>query len=456
MRLPQDPFELATILARRLDGAQGDQDTWDKYYAGSQSAAFLSPEALDALNGSITKLSLNMCRLAILSLVERLRILGFRIDGAAEIDRDVRESWERSGMDRGSDSAHVDSFVGRRSYVVAWVDDYGDPLISAESARQCTTINDAVTGKSIVGLKRYWDQIDPDQPVGTGHAVLFTADRVVTFSTDDDTPISGYPPMGGAWTIEESLPNPTGVCNVVSFVNGYGRRSLDQIEGESDLDDLTSPQDALNKVIMDSLVTSEAFARPRRWATGLEIQYKKDPDTGQDVIDAETGLPVPVNPFSKDSLRVWQAEDPAVKFGQFAQADLSPYSSLASSLREAVSAVSTLPGHYLGIAADQPPSAEGIRAAEASLVSRAIGKIRMTNPSWTRVAQLEVSLRTGRHPDSVKARPVWADPSTRTPTQEADVASKLGVLGVPLTNLLTEVLGWTPDQVESATGGGVT
>jgi hypothetical protein len=351
----------------------------------------------------------------------------------------------------------VDALVGRRSYVIAWADEYGDPLITAESARQCTTIVDPATRKPLVGLKRYWDMIDPDQPVGQGqgHATLFTADRVITFSTRDDVPISGFPPFGGAWSITESLPNPTGACVVTPIINGYGRRVLNQVEGESDLDDLMSPNDALNKIVADSLVTSEAFARPRRWATGLEIVYQKDPATGQDVLDAD-GNPIPVNPFSSDSLRTWQAEDPAVKFGQFGQADLTPYSSLASSLREAVSAVSTLPGHFLGIGMDQPPSADGIRAAEASLVSRAIGKIRMVNPAWSRVAQLEVSLRTGRHPDTVRAQPVWADPTTRTPTQEADVASKLGVLGVPLTNLLTEVLGWTPDQVESATGGGVT
>jgi hypothetical protein len=443
MILPSDPYELTALMMRRLDGAQGYLDSWDSYYGGDQPAAFLSPDAQAALNGQLSVMSINFCRLAVLSLVERLRVVGFRVDGA--VDANVWASWERCGGDLMADTAHADAFVSGRSYVIAWADDLGDPLITAESARYCTTIIDPATRRVQAALKRWIDQPDPDQPNGVGHMTLFLPGRVITYTTEPDRPISGYPPPGAAWRVTESLPNPVGQVPVVPVLNWYGRRIVSAVEGESELSDVAPLVDAINKIAADAMVTSEAAARPRRWATGLELIEQRDAD-GNPVLDAD-GQPQYVNPFASDATRVWQAEPEGVKFGQFPQADLSSYESLMAALVEKVAAVTTLPGHYLGVGQDQPPSADGLRAAEASLVSRAIGKIRMLTPVWSRVAALEVAIRTGRNPDTVRAEPLWSDPSTRSPAQSADEAVKLHTLGVPTSVILSKVLGWSPAEV---------
>jgi hypothetical protein len=261
--------------------------------------------------------------------------------------------------------------------------------------------------------------------------------------------VSAFPPPGAAWTITESLPNPIGAVPVVCFANWWGRRILNSVEGESELQDLIPIVDALNKILLDAVVTSEFYSRPKRWVTGLELTYQKDPATGLDVLDAD-GNPIPINPFgTSDSLRLYQAENPEVRFGEFGTADLAGYQSLTANLIEKASAVSCLPAHYLGIVSSQPPSADGIRAAEASLVSRVIGKLRLFAPCWARVAALEVALRTGANVDQVDAEAIYASPETRTPAQDADEAAKLGALGVPLSVILSKVLGWSPTEVSS-------
>ena len=456
MIIPTDPFELAALMGRRLDGAQGYLSRYDSYYLGTQPGSFMSPESQEAMAGRCAQMSVNLIRLAVLSLAERLRLTGFAIDGANDPDPDVMASWRRCGMDIGSDTAMVDALIAGRSYVMGWADDVGDPLITAESARYVTTITDPATRRIVAALKRYTVVSDPDEPLGQGVQILMTGDRVITMATDENSPISAYPPVGSdAWRIVESLPNPLGVPPIVQLTNGFGRRIGTTIEGESEISDLMPLVDAINKLSQDLLVTSETSARPRRWATGMELVPQRDPETGEQVVD-EDGEPQFESPFNPALDRVWQSESVDARFGQFEQASLAVYGNAIQTLTGQVGAVSTLPAHYLGLFGDQPPSADSIRAAEASVTSRALGKIRMFSPTWEQVAALEVGIRTGRDPRTVDARAMWASPETRTPSQDADEAAKLGALGVPLTELLRTVLGWSDDQVKAVREARVT
>src|SRR5699024_5378356 len=98
-------------------------------------------------------------------------------------------------------------------------------------------------------------------------------------------------------------------------------------------------------------VTSEYFARPRRWATGLEIE---EDDDGR-----------PIDPFG-DS-RLLQSEDPETKFGQLDPARLDGYNDLSAMLTQHIGALTGLPPHYLGLHGDQPANADSVRAAESQL-----------------------------------------------------------------------------------------
>jgi hypothetical protein len=435
-------------MSRRLDGQSGILGLYDAYLTGTQPASLMSPEALEALNGALPKLAVNLARLAVLSLVERLHVVGARLDGAPEADPTFWQSWERCGFDRGSDQIHSDALTCGRAYAIVWMDEDGlDTVMTPEPATQVTTITDPATSWPVAGFKRFFDQIDPDAGAGQGHATLFLPDRVMTLETAPDAPISaGFPAWPGSWHVVESLPNPIGRVPIVRFLNGHAPMILGP-EGESDLDDLQPIIDFLAKTLQDSAVSSEVGARPRRWATGLELIPKRDPETGDEVADPETGAPVFLNPFSSDATRLWQSESTDTHFGQFPSVDLTPYTGMVLTLLQLAGAVSTLPAHYLSIVSAQPPSADALRASESSLVSRALGKIRAFTPGWREVVQLEVALRTGRPWSTIQAEPLWSSPQTITPSQAGDEAAKLGQLGVPLSIVLSEVLGWTPDQL---------
>ena len=112
-----------------------------------------------------------------------------------------------------------------------------------------------------------------------------------------------------------------------------------------------------------------------------------------------------------------------------------------------IGALSSLPPHYLGLNGDQPPSADSIRSAEASLVSRAGALQRTFGRSWALVAALMHAVMTQADPLSVQVGTLWASAETRTPAQQTDAAHKLVDMGVPLTVALSKGLDWSPEEV---------
>lgn len=409
-------------LNEKLDWTSPDLVTLDKYWAGTQPAAFLSPEASRALGNRMRTLAVNFPRLAVDALEERLQVTGFQFDNADRPDQDLWKIWTRNRMVDASAQAHTDALVYGRSFVMVWSRPDGSPSITIESPKNMAVIHNPITREVDAAFKR-WSQD------GKGHGVLYLADRIVKLSSTATVSDEVFPTTG--WNVTEEIPNPLGVVPVVPILN---RGRLAELDGVSEMGDLLDLSDALNKLISDMMVTSEFFARPRRWVTGLEIVEDEDGNA--------------VNPFSDEAGKLWQSEDPDTKFGQFEPARLDGYADAVALITQQIGALSTLPPHYLGLNGDQPPSADSIRSAEASLVSRVYTIQRTFGTAWADVARLSVGVRDQVDPMTVDIEPIWASPETRTPAQSADAAQKLRQIGVPLQVVLSDVLGMTPEQVE--------
>lgn len=399
----------------------------DQYYAGEQPAAFMSEKSREALGNRLQRMAVNIPRVTVTSLQERLELTGFRLDGAAEADEGLWRLWRRNRMRDGSAQAHLDALVYGRSYAVVWADAQGNPVVTVESPLQVATLADPVSRRVTVAFKR-WTDVD-----GMTRGVLYGPEEIWHLSAGRVVDEEQFPTTG--WTITATVPNPLGVVPVVPIVN---RGRLLDLDGVSEMRDVLGLTDALNKVLADSLVTSEYYARPRRWATGLEIMEDEE---GQ-----------PINPFSDKGDRIMMSESPETKFGQFDGARLDGYGDLVGTLVQQVSAVTGLPAHVLGIHGDQPASADAIRSAESSLVARAQELMRTFGDAWAEVACLVIAVRDGVDPLTVDVEPLWANPETRTPAQAADAAAKLHGIGVPLEIVLADTLGYTPAQVARATG----
>lgn len=407
--------DLLQGLLQRLDEPAARYAELDRYYAGTQPLAFLSPEAKTALGSRFGRMASNIPRLAVTAIAERLRVTGFLGDA------DLWADWIANDLDQLSGLAHREALLLGDSYCMVWANQYGAPKVTVESAKQVTVQLDPGTRQVVAAVKRW-------ETSTTTEAVLYLPDSITRLRSNQTGATTN-----GFRTVEE-IANPLGVVPVVPIRNSD--RILDD-RGASEITDLMPLCDALNKSLADMMVTSEFVGRPRRWATGIELAEETDPDTG----DTREVNPIP------EGSRAMISESPDAKFGQLPSADLGGYEASVRVLLGQIMAVSTLPAHYVGVFTDNPASADALRAAEASLTARVEARQATFGRAWEQVGRLMIAVRDGRDPNAIDLRVQWSDASTRSIAQEADAAVKLFQAGIlPITAVLSK-LGYSADQI---------
>lgn len=401
-------------LIQVIDGRQVNLERLDKYYNGNPPLSFLSPEAREALGDRFGRMASNFCRLAVTSITERLRVTGFT--RAGEPAPRLWDDWTRNDLDQMAATLHREALTLGTAYAIVWADQQGRPSISVESAHQMAVVRDPGTRQVTAAVKR-WNTATGSQ------AVLYGAETITRYSS-----ASHNATAASQFRATETIDNPLGVVPVVEFRNSD--RLLD--EGVSELRDIAPLQDALNKLLADLMVGSEYYARPRRYATGVELDEDDDGN-------AE-------NPYP-ESNRFMIGESPDIKFGQLPSSDLSAYDTAIRTVISQIMAVSSLPGHYTGIVANQPPNADGLRAAEASLTARVEQRQHTFGRSWEKVMSLAHAIRSNTDPAAANVSIVWADPATRSIAQEADAVVKLFQAGLLPASSALERLGYTEPEI---------
>ena len=419
-----DTNRLHLKLLQRIDEPQGRYAMLDRYYRGEQPLAFLAPEARKALGDRFGRIASNIPRLAVTSVAERLRVTGF-----AGVD--VWGEWLRNDLDQRAPITHREALLLGSSYVIVWAGPDGRPQVSIESAQQMSAVIDPGTREIVAACKRWTTDT-------TTEATIFEADRITRLRANN----AGATTAG--FEVVAVLDNPLGTVPVVRLGNA------DRILGDppSEIADLIPLVDGLDKVLADMLVGSEYYARPRRWASGVElIEEPRVDDNGDPVLD-EDGEPIidEVNPFGETD-RMMIDEHAEAKFGQLEASNQAAYESSVRVLLQQISAVSGLPGHYLGISTSNPASAEALRAAEAALTARAEAKQAIFGRAWEQVARLIVGVRDAADPAEVDVRVQWADPSTRSVAAEADAVVKLYSAGLLPADYALKRLGYTDDEI---------
>lgn len=398
--------DLLHTLTTRLDANATQRARLDAYAAGTSPITYLAPEVREALGGRLTRVSVNIPRMLVDALTERLRLVGF--DGA-----DVWDTWNRLHGPTIADQVHRESMILGDAYVLVWGDQSGRAVLSPESAHQMTVITDPETGTVTAALKRWTSGNET-------FAVVYEADRITTLKADVANATSG------GFTITRTVDNRLGVVPVVPFVNSG--RILEA--GVSEMEGVIPLSDANTKLLTDLLTASEATSRARRFASGIELAE-----------DDEGNV---ISPFGEnDKMLISESAD--ARFGQLPGADLTAYDKAVGVIMRQVSAVSGLPESMLGIGGDNPTSADSIRASEAALTAKAEAKQRTLGRSWAQVARLVATVEGSAPSGPVVAQ--WADPATRSEAQVADATVKLYGSGLLPASYALKRLGYSEDDI---------
>lgn len=403
-------------LLQRLDNAQPKVAYRDMYLTGAQPLRFMS----DKVDEKLMRFNSNLAKVAVRSVANRIRLK----DVQAEVDgRDVSEVARRLVRDADLPmvmQSIVFEMLGLGSaYLLVWADEFGRPVVTGESARHMAVERDPITNGVVEAVKR-WQAVDANGVVTEEHVMHYTRTRIVHLSRTKTE---------GKLSFRSAVDNPLGVVPVVPLINI--ERIGDQVGG-SVIDDLAPLVDALNKLIVDMMVASEATSKPKRWATGVVLEDDDEggfiADDGFSVDDDEPEIlddaPGVKAPF-KDSDDMWVSEQSEAKFGQLQGADLKGYETAVNILVQQIMAVTSLPAHMVGITTANPSTAEALRASEVALSDSAHDRLKVLERPLQWAIRLLVAIEQGVSPARVKIELTFDDTSTRSVAQEADAASKL-------------------------------
>lgn len=434
------PDDWLTLLTRRHTQLLPDLVALDRYYEGLQPLSYMHPQLVEEIGDQLRQVIVNWPRLVVDSLEERLDVEGFRyaVPGSSEADDesdDVTEDelwriWQANGLDEGSQQAHVDALVMRRSFMIVGSNskDPTTPLITVESPLQMEVDYEPATRAVRAAMKR-WYEVDPvTGAIRDERATIYLPDVTVHYAKK--TP--------GGWEEESKDDHKLGVVPVVPLVN---RGRILNPGGVSELADVIPLSDAACKVATDMMISAEYHAMPRRWALGFDQEDFTDQD-GK-----------PISAWSRLAGRIWATaknkKDDGVEVGQFPEASLENFHSTINQLARLVASLAGLPPHFMGLATDNPPSADAIRSSEIRLVKRAERRQRAWGGSYEQVMRLVLRIRDGKwDPRAHSLETVWRDPSTPTMAQKADAMVKLTAAGIVPIEMSWNVLGFTQVQQE--------
>ncbi len=404
-----DPVAARDALLSKFEEAQTALRADREYYDAQRR-----PEAIaSAVPQNLRELfaSVGYPRLYIDSLAERMELEGFRLGNADGADDELWDWWQANDLDIEAPLGHTDALVHGRAYITISKPDpkldlFVDPnvpIIRVEPPTALYADIDNRTKRVSQAIRAVYNDAG-DEIVS---CTVYTPETTVLFDK-----------VEGEWTQTTAIPHNLGIVPVVPILNrtrGSDKKGTSEINPE-----LRSVTDAASRVLGLMQAAAELMGVPLRVFFGMKPQeIGVDPETGQVNFDA----------YMAKILAFQGAEGKAY---QFTAAELRNFVDALDELDRKAAAYTGLPPQYLSTSADNPASAEAIKASESRLVKKVEMKNRIFGGAWEQAMRIAYMVIKGGEvpPDYYRMESIWADPSTPTYAAKADAATKLYANGL--------------------------
>lgn len=447
---------LADLLAE-MDRRASVIELYDDYFEGRHKMTFASSQFREAFAALLSSVSDNWIPLVIGASVERLEPQGFLFGGEQKGDDEAWRIWQENYLDADSSLAFTEACKHGESALLIWPEPghrstgtFGRffsrrsgaavPRITVEHPGQMVVRRAAGDRRRIAAALKRWQEDD-----GTIRATLYLPDAFHRFAKSEKT---------GKWTTISSEPNPLGVVPVVPVVNDpqmIGARppasllalphSVDNTPiglGRSDMADIVSTVDQINKLICDMLIASEVAAFRQRWMTGVELPV--DPDTGEHVQTFKAAI---------DRLWVIGPDEDGennARIGEFAATDLANYYKAIETRIQSLAARTRTPPHYL-LGSIVNASGDALKAAETGLASKVRGKARSFGEAIEEAVRIAFAwMGDAARATDRSAQTIWGPMESRSESEYVDSLVKKMAMGVPKEQLWADA-GYSPQQI---------
>lgn len=419
---------------KALADRQGHLDRLDRYYDGNCDLPEGAQNCRDSYRRFQRKARANFAQLVVDAVRERMDPVGVRTGASGDqgSDAEAWRIWQANALDADCGLVHSAMLVMGEAYViVGGVDaEIGVPLITPEDPRQVIAECDPLRPRRVIAATKVYR----DDVAGADVAYLYLPGRVFRAFRVGEEEFGGIPELH-RWTWEDPqgtpLPNLEGVVPVVRFANRPKMNRDVTGEFEPVLDTL----DRINHMLLQRLVIATVQAFRQRAIKGIPTH---GPD-GQEI--DYNGL------FSPDPGALWLLPENADMW-ESGQVDLT---GILTSVRHDVqdlAATTRTPLFYLTPDANNG-SAEGASLAREGLIFKTWDRIRQTTESWEQVISLAFRVlgdeqRANRRDLEV----LWRPPERFSLAERYDAAAKAQAAGVPWRTVMSDVLQFSPQQVD--------
>ena len=441
---PYSPMWWLRTLERELARRNLLVQVYEDYFEGRFKLAFATPKFEQTFGDMLAAVSDPYMSLVVSSTTERMDVQGFHIGAIEDTneagDRVAMDIWQRSHLDDESPLLFTESAKHGEAYLLAWWDPVEDrETITCEHPSNMIVRRDPATRQITVALK-CWQEED-----GSWRAFLILPTRVYHFRRG--------PGHAQDWQEQLVELNPLGFVPVHPIVNDRQMKPclpphallavphlIPPVSiglGRSDLADVISTQDQINKLLCDMFVAAEFAAFRQRWATGLEVEEDEEGNVKNAPISAVD--------------RIMHASDPDARFGSFEVTDLRVYTGAIENRVQSMATRTRTPPHYMLGQSGTFPSGESLNSAETGVITKTRRRHRDANPGL-RGAIRSGALIRGRR--DLAERPIhvdWMNPESRSESEFVDSLVKKLSIGVPLVQIW-EDYGYSPEQIRRFRG----
>lgn len=332
------------------------------YHEGRHRLDFASPRFRKSWSWVMRTAIENLCPAVVSAYVDRISIEDFGGDN---------ERAEQLGLQRLANFVHTEAHVTGNAFAITWLNRDGQPYATFHRAEQVAPLVDAEAPDTLRSLAKLW--VDDD---GFGRATVYDREKLSRWVSTSKvtrgrrqsglTAPNHYPADANQWVAYDTddapheEPHDFGVVPAV----WWKRNAPTQFDpGVSILRDLISPQDRLNKVNADHVISSERIALPIRYVLDVAedtLRGKFNPQTGR-VDQPSTPLDDAVN-----SLLTLSAKGPA---GQFDGPNAADLVKIKQELEGEIARISGVPVYYLAQTTGDIPSGMSLNVLTSRLTS---------------------------------------------------------------------------------------
>jgi hypothetical protein len=428
---PLDPDWWLLRLGRRMRLREDKKlKRWKGYYTGDGQLLPQGPSASGKVYEDFQrKARTNFCQLPVEADVNRLLGIGFTGPDGKALDVPW-QWWKQNRLNARQKTVYRTALSLGEAYVSVGRHprDPTRPLIVPEHPRQVIVEDDPATRERRAGLKAYYDDI-----LKCGRAFVDTGEVIVEYRTEQRSGSSRLPWGEQNWTIHDAQTNPAGKVAFIPFRN------------QPDMEDdpipvfarVTDIQDRINFGVLNRMTVERKTAFNQWWFTGGEVPK---------IVDDETGIEMPVNPWNPEPGTVLVHESEHGKFGQFSQTDMMGYLKVyEADIRTMFVLTATpayyMPGDLINIATDT------VTALDTNHVAKVEEEQAFFGEGWEDVVDVSAAM-VGYDGDELNIVDMrWKDARQLNPAVVADFGTKRKSMGYPLT-MVAEDMGDSPARVE--------